>query len=47
MDLARMAIERQLLYTLVSHSSDSILDLRYALTDKGRRWTVDAMQRSG
>ena len=47
MDLARMAIERQLLYTLGSHSSDSILDLRYALTDEGRRWTIDAMQRSG
>jgi hypothetical protein len=47
MDLARMAIERQLLYTLGSHSSDSILDVRYALTDEGRRWTVDSMQRSG
>ena len=47
MDLASMAIERQLLYTLGSHSSDSILDMRYALTDEGRRWTVDALQRSG
>jgi hypothetical protein len=47
MDLVSMAIERQLLYTLGSHSSDSILDTRYALTDEGRRWTVDAMQRSG
>ena len=47
LDLARMAIERQLLYTLGSHSSDSMLDMRYALTDEGRRWTVDALQRSG
>jgi hypothetical protein len=47
MDLVNMAIERQLLYTLGSHSSDSILDTRYALTDEGRRWSIDALQRSG
>ena len=47
MDLARMAIERQLLYTLGSQASDSILDMRYALTDEGKRWTLDAIQRSG
>jgi energy-coupling factor transporter ATP-binding protein EcfA2 len=47
MDLASMAIERQLLYTLGSHHSEAILDTRYALTDEGRRWTVDALQRSG
>ncbi len=47
MDLARMAVERQLLYTLGSNASDSILDMRYALTDEGKRWTLDAIQRSG
>ncbi|MGA9060328.1 MAG: hypothetical protein WB341_01555 [Terracidiphilus sp.] len=47
MDLVRMAIERQLLYTLGAHSSDSSLEMRYALTDEGRRWTLDALQRSG
>ncbi len=47
MDLARMAIERQLLYTLGSQNSDSLLDMRYAFTDEGKRWTIDAMQRSG
>jgi hypothetical protein len=47
MDLLSMAVERQLLYVLGSHSSDTLLDMRYALTDEGRRWTVDAMQRSG
>jgi len=47
MDLARMAVERQLLYTLGSLSSDSILDMRYALTEEGKRWTLDALQRSG
>jgi len=47
MDLARMAIERQLIYTLGAHSSDSILDMRYALTDEGKRYATDALQRSG
>jgi hypothetical protein len=47
MDLARMAIERQLIYTLGAHTSDSILDMRYAMTDEGKRWALDAIQRSG
>ena len=47
MDLTRTAIERQLLYTLGAHSTDAALDVRYALTDEGRRWTLDALQRSG
>jgi hypothetical protein len=47
MDLARMAIERQLIYTLGAQSNDSILEVRYALTDEGRRWTVDVLKRSG
>jgi len=47
MDLAKIAIERQLLYTLGAQSSDSVLEMRYAMTDEGKRWTLDAMQRSG
>jgi hypothetical protein len=47
MDLARMAIERQLLYTLGAQSNDSILEMRYAMTDEGRRWTIDVLKRSG
>ena len=47
MDLTRLAVGRQLLYTLGAHSSDAMMETRYALTDEGRRWTVDAMQRSG
>ena len=47
MDLANLAIERQLIYTLGAMSSDSVLDMRYALTDEGKRWTLEAMQRSG
>jgi len=47
MELARMAIDRQLLYTLGAFNSDSLLDIRYALTDEGRRWTIDVLKRSG
>lgn len=42
-----MAVERQLLYTLGAHGSDSIMEMRYALTDEGKRWTQEALQRSG
>ncbi|MDR3798716.1 MAG: hypothetical protein P4K93_11205 [Terracidiphilus sp.] len=46
-DLTQLAIERQLLYTLGSRNSESPIGLTYALTDEGRRWTQDAMRRSG
>ncbi len=35
MDLAKIAIKRQLLYTLGAHSSDTMMETRYALTDEG------------
>src|SRR5580658_5499499 len=47
LDLVRMAVDRQLLHTLGSRNSDSLLDMSYAFTDEGRRWTIDAMQRGG
>jgi hypothetical protein len=47
MDLAHMATERQLLYTLGAQNSSSVLDTRYALTEEGKRWTIDVLQRSG
>jgi energy-coupling factor transporter ATP-binding protein EcfA2 len=47
MDLANVAIERQLIYTLGAMSSDSVLDMRYAMTDEGKRWTLEVLQRSG
>jgi hypothetical protein len=46
-DLVQLAIERQLIYTLGSRNSDSPIGLTYALTDEGRRWTQDAIKRSG
>jgi hypothetical protein len=46
-DLTQLAIERQLLYTLGSRNSESPIGITYALTDEGRRWTLDAIKRSG
>ena len=45
LDLVRMAVERQLLRTLGTRDSDSLIDMSYVLTDEGRRWTIDALQR--
>ena len=47
LDLTHLAIERQLLYTLGSRNSDSPIGMTYALTDEGRRWTQEAIRRSG
>jgi hypothetical protein len=45
LDLVKMAVDRQLLHTLGSRNSDSLLDMSYAFTDEGRRWTIDALHR--
>jgi hypothetical protein len=47
MDLAQMATERQLIYTLGAQKNDGMLEVRYALTEEGKRWSIDALQRSG
>lgn len=44
-DLVKIAIDRQLLYTLGARESGSLVDLSYAFTDAGRRWTLDALER--
>lgn len=44
-DLVRIAVDRQLLYTLGSRESGSLVDLSYTLTEAGRRWSVDAIER--
>jgi hypothetical protein len=43
-ELVRMAIDRQLLRNLGTRYSSNPLDLSYAFTDEGRRWTVDALE---
>jgi hypothetical protein len=42
-DLVQMAIDRALLHTLGSRGSSNPLDTRYAVTEEGRRWVVDAL----
>jgi hypothetical protein len=43
-DLVAMAVDRQLLRTLGSRESASLIDMSYVLTEEGRRWTLDALQ---
>ena len=43
-DLVRMATDRKLLQALGSGNSDSPIDLRYALSQEGRNYTLDALQ---
>ena len=45
-ELVRMAIERQLLRALGMRRADSPLDMGYAFTDEGKRWTAGALERS-
>ena len=45
MDLVQMAVDRSLLRTLGSRDGDSLAELRYVLTEEGRRWTIDALER--
>jgi hypothetical protein len=44
-ELVRMAVDRQLLHSLGTRLTDNPIDLSYALTEEGRRWTVDALER--
>ena len=44
-ELVRIAVDRALLQTLGTRESDNPIDLSYALTEKGTRWTVDAIER--
>src|ERR1017187_2372040 len=45
LDLVKMAVDRSLLRTLGSRDSDSLMDMSYVLTEEGRRWTIDELQR--
>ena len=44
-ELVQMAIDRILLRTLGTRGSSSPLDLAYAFTEEGKRWTLDALER--
>jgi hypothetical protein len=44
-DLVGMAVDRQLLRALGMRASDSPIDMGYAFTEEGKRWTIDALER--
>ena len=46
-DVVKTAVDRALLQTLGSRRSDNLLDMAYALTDGGRLWAKNALERSG
>jgi hypothetical protein len=43
-ELVRMAVDRQLLRALGMRDSQSSVDMGYAFTEEGKRWTIDAME---
>jgi hypothetical protein len=43
-ELVRMAVDRQLLRTLGMRNAESPIDMCYAFTDEGKRWTIDALE---
>lgn len=45
-DLVKMAVDRLLLSALGTRYSDTPLDMAYALTEEGRRWTKAALERA-
>jgi hypothetical protein len=46
LELVRLAVDRKLLYNRGLRSSENSLDMSYASTEEGRRWTIDAQQQS-
>ena len=44
-ELVAMAVDRQLLRALGCASADNPIDMSYAFTDEGKRWTMDALER--
>ncbi|HKD59685.1 MAG TPA: hypothetical protein VKB47_04460 [Terracidiphilus sp.] len=45
LELVRMAVDRMLLQSLGVRNSDSLIDLAYTLTEAGRRFAIDALNR--
>ena len=43
-ELVQMAVDRQLLRTLGMRDSDSPIDMSYAFTEEGKRWTINALE---
>jgi hypothetical protein len=45
LDLVQTAVDRQLLQNLGARGGDSLVDMRYAFTEQGRRFSMDALDR--
>ena len=45
-ELARLAVDRKLVFTRGLRNSDSLMDMNYGFTDEGRRFAIDALQQS-
>jgi hypothetical protein len=46
LELVRVGVDRKLLYSRATGSFNNSLDVAYAFTDEGRRWTLDALEQS-
>jgi len=44
-DLVQIAVDRQLLHNLGTRDPNSLVDMRYMLTEEGRRWSIDSLER--
>ena len=45
-DLVQMAIDRKLIQTLGTRESENLLDMKYAFTEAGQRWVLDALNQT-
>ena len=46
LDLAKMAVDRKLIFGRGLRHSDSLMDMTYGFTDEGRRFAIDSLQQS-
>ena len=47
LDLVKMSTDRKLLITLGTGGQEGLADMRYMFTEEGKRWAIDALNRSG
>jgi hypothetical protein len=45
-DLIKMTIDRRLMHSLGMGRAQSPIDMRYAMTEEGKRWTIDVLEQS-
>ena len=46
LEVVRLAVDRKLLISLGRRATDSSTEMTYAVTDEGKRWTLDVMNQS-